>query len=297
MSEKDKHLGVSKSKIKKAVNESQLENTLFQKLDEEDNPHFSSVIKEINDGDKDDYLIKIRPPLFLIHGLLSNISRALSGLKNTKILDNEEWRGREVKYFKKLYPEMVAGHVPFDNAFVMEKIDGEVAGKVLRSNSLDNEKKLEVITDMVSFLKRLHEDSIFHGEPNIHNCIIGKDSDVYWIDFEVEYDDNIQTVEKKARDLEQFTLSVLGAFDEEGEIGLSDEEIIEMIFDEYKDEDVVSFIHSEHCLPLIGPHRIYQFSYNSLGRFYKAQMNIMGYLDKEENSSDLFETLSLSRGE
>lgn len=285
--------GVSETKIKEAVDESQLENTLFQKVDEKENRHFSSVIKEIKDGDKNDYLIKIRPPFFLIHGFLSNISRALSGLKNTKILDNDQWRGREVEYFKKLYPEMVAGHVPFDNAFLMEKIDGKVAGKVLRSKDLDNEEKLGTIRDMIHFLKELHNDDIFHGEPNIHNCIIGEDGDVYWIDFEVEYDEDLSKTEKKTRDLEQFTLSVLGAFEEEGEIGMTDEEMIEMVFDEYGDEEVISFIHSNHCLPLIGPHRIYQFSYNSLGRFYKAQMNIMSYLGREDDS-DFFEMFNLS---
>ena len=286
---------VPEHKVREVVDESQTENTFFQRLKDESHPHFSSVIKEIDGGDNKKYLVKIRPPLFLISGLLSNLSRVVSGLKNTKILDNNQWRKREVEYFKKLYPEMVANHVPFENAFLMEKIDGEVAGKVLRSHGRKDEEKKDAILNMVDFLGRLHKRDIFHGEPNIHNCIIGDDGDVYWIDFEVEYDDDLSDVEKRARDLEQFTLSVLGAFEEEGEIGMDDDEIIEIIFDKYGDEDVISFIHSEHCLPLIGPHRIYQFSYNSLGRFYRAQINLMSYLGKEDDF-DLMELLNLSSG-
>lgn len=284
---KEDHQGkvskVSASEIEEAIDDSYLDTTFFQKAGESENVHFSSVIKEIEGEDEKTYLVKIRPPLFFLHGLLSNISRALSGIKNTKIMDNEEWLKREVEHFKELYPEMSADYVQHDNAFLMEKIDGEVAKKVLCSSDIEPSKKSEVICEMADALKLLHEKGKYHGEPNTSNCIIDEEGEVYWIDFETQYDESLTDLEKRARDLEQLLLSVLVSFREEGEIGMEDNEIIEIIFDEYGDEDVLSLIKEDTSFPLVGPHRIFQFSSDSLIRFYQAQWNIMDYLGNNWN--------------
>ncbi len=275
-----KDLKVPVSEIRKVVEESRSKVNLFQNMEDENCMNFSSVIKEIKDEDSS-YLVKIRPPVFLISGLLSNFSRIISGLKNTKILDNKRWKEREVESLKKIYPEMVADHKPFENAVLMEKINGEPAAEVLRSDISDEEKE-DIILDMARVLRKLHDMDVFHGEPNTNNCIIGEDEKIYWIDFEVVYDEDLHEKEKKAKDLEQFILSVLGSFDEEGEIGIDDREIIERIFREYGDDEIQSIVRHYHSLPLIGPYRIYQFSFNSLGRFYRAQINFMEYLGLRE---------------
>ncbi|MFP4116441.1 MAG: hypothetical protein ACLFQ8_01725 [Candidatus Aenigmatarchaeota archaeon] len=291
-SDKAKNPKIPESEVKRAVEESYLSNTISQNSDCE-NAHFSSVIKEIDGEDEETYLVKIRPPLFSIYGLLSNLSRAFSGINNTKIMDNEKWVRREVEHFKELYPEMVADDVDLENAFLMEKIDGEVASRVLSSVHVDPEEKVEVIREMTKALKLLHEKDRFHGEPNTENCIIGDDGDVYWIDFETEYDESLKEEEKRAKDLEQLMLSVLGAFNEEGEVGMDDKEIIEKILEVYDDEEIISVVENDPSLPLIGPHRVYQFSCNSVMRFYRAQKNIMDYFDDTEKL-DLEDIFSFS---
>lgn len=288
---REKRMEFSLSDVEKAVEGSQFDMTFFQDSDDAENIHFSSVVKEV-DGDEDGtYLVKIRPPLFFLHGFLSNISRALSGIKNNKILDNEEWLKREVEHLRELYPEMKADYVPHDNAFLMEKIDGEVARNILSSEKVDTGKKRKVITELTEALKLLHDKGIYHGEPNTGNCMIGEDGEVYWIDFETQYDESLSDEEKSARDLEQFILSVLGNFKEEGEIGMDDDEIIEEIFETYGNKEIMGVIKKDPCLPLVGPHRVYQFSCDSLLRFYEAQRSIMNYLDDGRglDLSEIFE--------
>lgn len=278
--EKDKkHIDdILLTEIEKKIDESQFESPLFSVEGDEDHKHFSSVIKEIKDGKDNSHLVKIRPPLFLLSGLLSNISRKLSGMENLKILNNRRWRARELEHLKELHPHLFTAETDYDNAFLVEKIEGDVAYQLLRSWDLSNKEKKQVIEEITKGLKNLHEKELFHGEPTTQNCILGDDGEVYWIDFEIEYNKDIDSIEKKARDLEQLTLSILGAFEEEGEIGCDDRVLIDFIVSTYDSEEVVSlFVQNPH-LPLIGPHRVYQFSFVSLYRFYQVQLNVMEYL-------------------
>ncbi len=263
------------TEIEKKIDESQFESPLFSVEGNQDHKHFSSVIKEIKDGKDNSHLVKIRPPLFLLSGLLSNISRKLSGMENLKILDNRRWSSRELEHLKELHPQLFTAETEYDNAFLMEKIDGDVAFQLLRSPDISNEKKKMVIVEITEALKNLHEKELYHGEPTTQNCILGDDGEVYWIDFEIEYNKDISDLEKKARDLEQLTLSIMGAFEEEGEIGMDDSELVELVFDSYNSEEVVTMFCQNPHLPLLGPHRVYQFSFVSLYRFYQVQMTIM----------------------
>ena len=265
-------------KLAKKIDESQYENTFFSQVDGKNHSHFGSVIKEIKDADENTHLVKIRPPLFLLSGILSNISRKLSGMENLKILDNKRWQAREVDRLKDLHPELFSQETEYENAFLMEKIEGEVPYEVLTSEYADNGKKLEVIKKLVKALKNIHDKDLYHGEPTTQNCILGDEGDIYWIDFEIEYHEDLTSLEIKARDLEQLTMSLLGAFEEEGDIGMTDKELVELIFDLYGDQEVVSTFSNNPKLPLFGPHRIFQLSFVSLKRFYQAQVNLLDYL-------------------
>ena len=260
------------------IEESQYKSTLFQKESNNSYPHFSSIIKEIKDGEENSHLVKIRPPLFLLSGFLSNISRKLSGMDNLKILDNERWRRREIEYLQNIHPDLISSETPYDNAFLMEKIEGDVLFDVLQSEDTSDEKKKEVIGKVVKALKNIHKRGLLHGEPTTQNCILGENGDIYWIDFEIEYHEDLNETERKSRDLEQLTLSLLGAFEEEGELGISDKEIIDMIFKTYGDKEVISNMINNPHLPLIGPYRVYQLSIVSVIRFYQAQINLMDYI-------------------
>ncbi|MGM0511060.1 MAG: lipopolysaccharide kinase InaA family protein [Thermoplasmatota archaeon] len=266
------------TEIEKKIDESQFESPLFSVEKDQDHKHFSSVIKEIKDGKDNSHLVKIRPPLFLLSGLLSNISRKLSGMDNLKILDNRRWRSRELEHLKELHPHLFTAETEYDNAFLMEKIEGDVAFQLLRSSEISEQGKKRIIVEITEALKNLHERELYHGEPTTQNCILGDDGEVYWIDFEIEYNQDISDLEKKARDLEQLTLSIIGAFEEEGEIGLDDKELVKLIFHSYDSEEVVALFCQNPHLPLLGPHRVYQFSFVSLYRFYQVQLNIMEYL-------------------
>jgi len=263
------------TEIEKKIDESQFESPLFSVEGDQDHKHFSSVIKEIKDGKDNSHLVKIRPPLFLLSGLLSNISRKLSGMDNLKILDNRRWRSRELEHLKELHPHLFTAETDYDNAFLMEKIEGDVAFQLLRSSKISEQGKKKIIIEITEALKNLHERELYHGEPTTQNCILGNDGEVYWIDFEIEYNQDISDLEKKARDLEQLTLSIMGAFEEEGEIGLDDKELVKLIFGSYDSEEVVTMFCQNPHLPLLGPHRVYQFSFVSLYRFYQVQLNIM----------------------
>ncbi|MFW6304280.1 MAG: hypothetical protein ACOC1V_00705 [Candidatus Saliniplasma sp.] len=260
------------------VEESQLESPFFRKLDGKNHTHFGSVIKEIKDGEDNTHLVKIRPPLFLLSGILSNISRKLSGMENLKILDNRRWQTREVDQLKNLHPELFSQVTEFENAFLVEKIQGEVAFEILTSEDVSNDKKIEIIKKIIKGLKNIHDKDLYHGEPTTQNCILGDNGDIYWIDFEIEYHEDLSNLERKAKDLEQLTLSILGVFEEEGQVGMDDGELVKMIFDIYGDKDVISTFSNNPSLPLFGPHRVFQLSFISLKRFYQVQINLIDYL-------------------
>lgn len=275
---KEKGTDIPLDELAEKIDESQFESTFFNTEEDSNYSHFSSVIKEIKDGAKNSHLVKIRPPLFLLSGFLSNISRKISGMDNLKILDNDRWKSREVKHLQDLHPQLISSETDHDNAFVVEKIDGDVAYEILCSDEVDNEKKIDTITKIAGSLKDIHDQDLYHGEPTTQNCILGDDGDIYWIDFEIEYHQDLRKAEEKARDLEQLTLSILGAFEEEGDVGIDDHKLTELIFESYGDEEVVSnFVNNPH-LPLIGPHRVYQFSFVSVKRFYQVQINLLDHL-------------------
>ena len=265
-------------KLADKIEESQLESPFFRKIEGQNHTHFSSVIKEIKDAEENTHLVKIRPPLFLLSGILSNISRKLSGMENLKILDNKRWQEREVEQLKSLHPEVFSEETEYENAFLVEKIQGKVAFEILISDDFSKEEKIDVIKKMIKGLKNIHKKDLYHGEPTTQNCILGDDGDIYWIDFEIEYHEDLSDMEREARDLEQLTLSILGAFEEEGDVGVQDGELIEMIFDIYGDQDVISTFTNNPSLPLFGPHRVFQLSFVSLKRFYQAQINLIDYL-------------------
>ncbi|MGM0405518.1 MAG: hypothetical protein ACQEQM_05190 [Thermoplasmatota archaeon] len=265
-------------KLANRVEESQLESTFFRKVEGQNHTHFSSVIKEIKDAEDNTHLVKIRPPLFLLSGILSNISRKLSGMENLKILDNKRWQEREVEQLRCLHPEIFSQETEYENAFLVEKIQGKVAFEILISDDFSNEEKIDVIKKMIKGLKNIHHKDLYHGEPTTQNCILGDDGDIYWIDFEIEYHEDLSDLEREAKDIEQLTLSILGAFEKEGDVGIADAELIEMIFDIYGDKDVISTFTNNPSLPLFGPHRVFQLSFVSLKRFYQVQINLIDYL-------------------
>lgn len=268
---------VSEEELKEIIEDSKFESTMFQQIEEGSYPHFGSVIREVKDGDEKSYLIKIRPPLFYLNGLLSNLTRVFSGLRNLKILDNNRWRKREVEYLKKVHPELLCSETGHENAFLIEKIDGESVYDVLRSE-LEKREKEKVLKDLGRALGLLHKKNVYHGEPNTKNCLRNEKGEIYWIDFEVEYHEDLNDREKAARDLEQLVLSVLGAFEEENEIGLEDGEIVELVLENYGNNEVIEEFTQNPRTPFLGPHRMFQLSMSSLTRFYEAQFSLMDYL-------------------
>ncbi|MBS3817059.1 MAG: hypothetical protein KGY76_05805 [Candidatus Thermoplasmatota archaeon] len=270
-------------KISEKVDESTFESPFFNKELNNSYGHFSSVIKEIKDGKSgNSHLIKIRPPLFYLNGILSNFSRLLSGTSSRKILDNDRWRHREKEYLKSLNPDLEISHTGRENAISMEKIDGEVPFDLLQNPDIDENEKIKTILKLGEGLADIHEKDLYHGEPNTQNCIVTRSGEVYWIDFEIEYHQDLDLIEKKANDLEQLILSVMGAFEEEGEIGLDDEELIELILESYEDEDIISQFLNNTNVPLIGPYRMIQLSFTSAYRFYQAQINLLRYINDWE---------------
>ncbi|MFO7792667.1 MAG: hypothetical protein R6W73_06780 [Candidatus Saliniplasma sp.] len=270
-------------KLADKIEESQLESPFFRKIEGQNHTHFGSVIKEIKDAEENTHLVKIRPPLFLLSGILSNISRKLSGMENLKILDNKRWKNREVDQLNNLHPDLFSQETEYENAFLVEKIQGEVAFEVLTSKDISNEDKIELIIKMIKGLKSIHHKDLYHGEPTTQNCILGDDGDIYWIDFEIEYHDDLSDLEKEARDLEQLTMSILGVFEDEGEIGMDDKELIEMIFELYGNNEVIFTFSNNPSLPLFGPHRVFQLSFVSVRRFYQVQINLIDYLREYSN--------------
>lgn len=283
MKEKDRAKKAFWEEITDLVDQSNFETTFFNKEENNTYGHFSSVIKEVKDGKTGrSHLVKIRPPLFYLNGLLSNLSRFISGTSSRKILDNDRWRERELEYLESLNPNIESGQTTHDNAILVEKIDGRVAYDILRDEDIGWEKKFNTIIEIAEGLTDIHERDLYHGEPNTQNCIVTKDGEIYWIDFEIEYHEDLSLIEKKANDLEQLTLSLMGAFEDEGELGLTDEELIDLILDSYGDEKVIShFLHHAN-IPLIGPYRIVQLSFTSAPRFYQAQLNLMRYINDWE---------------
>jgi len=283
MKEKDRAKKAFWEEITDLVDESNFETTFFNKEENNTYGHFSSVIKEVKDGKTGrSHLVKIRPPLFYLNGLLSNLSRFISSTSSRKILDNDRWRERELEYLESLNPNIESGLTDHDNAILVEKIDGRVAYDILREENLEWEKRFKTIIQIAEGLADIHEKDLYHGEPNTQNCIVADDGEIYWIDFEIEYHEDLSLLEKKANDLEQLTLSLMGAFEDEGEIGLTDEELIDLILDSYGDEETIShFLHHAN-IPLIGPYRIVQLSFTSAPRFYQAQMNLMRYINDWE---------------
>lgn len=284
----------SKRKVKKAVNadlkekidECTFESPFFNKEENNSYGHFSSVIKEIKDGEGGtSHLVKIRPPLFYLNGILSNLSRLLSSTGSRKILDNERWRLREKEYLKTLNPDFEIDDTEHENAILMEKIEGEVAYDLLSSEEVSDEEKLKIIKDISDGMNDIHQRNLYHGEPNTQNCLISEDGEVYWIDFEIEYHEDLSLLEKKTKDLEQMALSMMGAFKEEGEIGLDDEELIDFILESYGGDDVISYFMNNAHIPLLGPYRIYQLSFSSAYRFYQVQVNVMKYLNSWESET------------
>jgi len=279
----DKKEDLLRHRINELIEESNFEAPFFQKESNNSYGHFGSIIKEIEDGKTGrSHLVKIRPPLFYLNGILSNFSRLLSGTSSRKILDNERWRRREKQYLKYLNPDIDVDHTHQDNAIMVEKIDGRVAYDIFGDQDIDKKEKLDTIIKLAEALEDIHEKDLYHGEPNTQNCIIADDGEIYWIDFEIEYHEDLTMIEKKANDLEQLIFSMMGAFEEEGEIGLDDQELIELILESYGDEEVVShFIHNPN-IPIIGPYRMVQLSFRSPYRFYEAQLNLLKYLNDWE---------------
>jgi len=268
------------------IDECTFESTFFNKEKNNSYGHFSSVIKEIKDGEGGtSHLVKIRPPLFYLNGILSNISRLLSSTESRKILDNKRWSLREKEYLKSINPDFEIDNTVHDNAILMEKIDGEVAYDILKSDDLGKKEKLDTIQKISKGLRDIHQKDLYHGEPNTQNCLVTSEGEIYWIDFEIEYHEDLSLIEKKAKDLEQMLLSILGAFEEEGENGidLSDEELIDFILEAYEDEDVIShFLNNAH-VPFFAPYRIYQLAFSSAYRFYQVQINLLKYLNSWES--------------
>ncbi|MFP3871642.1 MAG: hypothetical protein ACOCTR_02445 [Candidatus Natronoplasma sp.] len=266
--------------ITQIIDKSNFESPFFKKESNNSYGHFSSIIKEIRDGKTGkSHLVKIRPPLFYLNGVLSNLSRLLSGTSSRKILDNDRWRKREIQYLKNLNPDIEIGQTPQDNAIMMEKINGKVAYDILRDEDLDRKKKLKTIIDLSEALEDIHEKDLYHGEPNTQNCIVAEDGEIYWIDFEIEYHEDLTLIEKKANDLEQLIFSIMGAFEREGEIGLDDEQLIELVLESYGDEDVITHFINNPNFPIIGPYRMVQLTFSSPYRFYEAQLNLLKYLN------------------
>jgi len=284
MSEKDSVKKKFLDEISEKVEDSTFESPFFNKEVNNSYGHFGSVIKEIEDGESGkSHLVKIRPPLFYLSGLLSNFSRLLSSTSSRKILDNDRWRKREKEYLQSLNPELDIQHTSHENAILMEKIDGRVAYDILQDLELDRKYKLDIIVKLAEALKDIHKRDIYHGEPNTQNCIVADSGDIYWIDFEIEYHEELSLIEKKANDLEQLIFSIMGAFEseeeEKKEVGLDDEELLELILDSYGDKEVVSQFLNNPNLPLIGPYRIFQLSFSSAYRFYETQLNLLKYIN------------------
>jgi len=264
------------------IDECTFESTFFNKEKNNSYGHFSSIIKEIKDGKGGtSHLVKIRPPLFYLNGILSNISRLLSSTGSRKILDNRRWSIREKEYLKSINPDFEIDDTVYDNAILMEKIDGKVAYDILTSDELSKEEKLNTIQKITKGLRDIHKKDLYHGEPNTQNCLVTEEGEIYWIDFEIEYHEDLSLIEKKAKDLEQMLLSILGAFEEEGENGidLSDEELIDFILESYEDEDVISYFLNNAHVPFFAPYRIYQLAFSSAYRFYQVQINLLKYLN------------------
>ncbi|MEF8848153.1 MAG: lipopolysaccharide kinase InaA family protein [Candidatus Thermoplasmatota archaeon] len=262
--------------------ESLFESPFFKKEENNSYGHFSSVIKEIKDGNDGVHLVKIRPLFFYLSGVLSNISRVLSGSGTRKILDNRRWRRREISCMQAIHPELKINATPYLNSILVEKIHGKVVYDVLRDDKLVDDVKKDVIIKMAEGLKEIHDKDLYHGEPNTQNCILSDDDDeLYWIDFEIEYFEHLSLKEKKAKDLEQLILSVLGAFEEENTINMDDFEIIDLIFNRYNDDEIKNVFLKTHTLPSITPLRVYQLSFSSTLRFYECQLKLLEYIDKK----------------
>lgn len=284
MGSREKPEKIVSADLAEKIDESTFQSTFFNKEKNNSYGHFSSVIKEVQDGEGGkSHLVKIRPPLFYLNGILSNLSRLLSSTGSRKILDNERWSLREKEYLKTLNPDVEIDDTEHDNAIMMEKIEGEVAYDLLSSKEIDNEDKLKIIQKISRGLNNIHQRDLYHGEPNTQNCLISEEGDIYWIDFEIEYHEDLSLLEKKTKDLEQMSLSMMGAFEEEGEIGIDDEELLEFILETYGDEEVISYFLNNAHVPLIGPYRIYQLSFTSAYRFYQVQVNILKYLNSWES--------------
>ncbi|MEF8831915.1 MAG: lipopolysaccharide kinase InaA family protein [Candidatus Thermoplasmatota archaeon] len=284
-SKEDSGKKVSKLDLAQKIDECTFENTFFNKEKNNSYGHFSSVIKEIKDGEGGtSHLVKIRPPLFYLNGILSNLSRLLSSTGSRKILDNRRWSIREKEYLKSINPDFEIDDTVHENAILMEKIDGEVAYDILTSDEISGEEKLDTIQKISKGLRAIHQKNLYHGEPNTQNCLINEEGEIYWIDFEIEYHQDLSLIEKKAKDLEQMLLSMMGAFEEEEkEIDLDDEELIDFILESYGDQDVIShFLNNAH-VPFFAPYRIYQLAFSSAYRFYQVQLNLMKYLNAWES--------------
>ncbi|MEF8879490.1 MAG: lipopolysaccharide kinase InaA family protein [Candidatus Thermoplasmatota archaeon] len=272
---------VSSAEIDRLNKESIFETPFFNKEENNSYGHFGSVIKEIKDGNDGTHLVKIRPPFFLLGGALSNITRILSGTKTRKILDHKKWQNREISCIKSLYPDLKINATPYVNSILIEKIDGKVAYDILRDDKICNDEKKNIIIKIAKGLRDIHEKDLYHGEPNTQNCIISNEDELYWIDFEIEYFDNLASEEKKANDLEQLLFSILGAFEKEGEIGIGDHEMIDIILDSYGDEEIKQIFLDNPNLPSIAPSRMYQLSFSSAYRFYQSQLKLMEYVEEK----------------
>ncbi|MBS3781273.1 MAG: hypothetical protein KGY66_00575 [Candidatus Thermoplasmatota archaeon] len=287
-SKKDTKKKLSGVDLAQKIDDCTFESTFFNKEENNSYGHFSSVIKEIKDGEGGtSHLVKIRPPLFYLNGILSNISRLLSSTSSRKILDNKRWSLREKEYLEAINPDFEIDDTVYDNAILMEKIDGKVAYDILDSDEVTKKEKLYAIQKISKGLMEIHHKDLYHGEPNTQNCLVTEEGEVYWIDFEIEYHEELSLIEKKAKDLEQMLLSILGAFEEEEErsIGLDDEELIDFILESYGDEDVIShFLNNAH-VPFFAPYRIYQLAFCSAYRFYQVQINLLKYLNSWESES------------
>ncbi len=285
-SKQDSEKKISEIDLAQKIDECTFESTFFNREKNNSYGHFSSVIKEIKDGEGGtSHLVKIRPPLFYLNGVLSNISRLLSSTGSRKILDNRRWSLREKEYLKSINKDFEIDDTVHDNAILMEKIDGRVAYDILTSEKKSKKEKLDAIEEISEGLRDIHKKDLYHGEPNTQNCLITEDGEIYWIDFEIEYHEDLSLIEKKAKDLEQMLLSMLGAFEDEGErgIGMDDEELIDFILDSYGDEEVISYFLNNAHIPFFAPYRIYQLAFSSAYRFYQVQMNLLKYLNSWES--------------
>jgi len=275
---------ISSIDLAQKIDECTFESTFFKKEKNNSYGHFSSVIKEIKDGEGGtSHLVKIRPPLFYLNGVLSNISRLLSSTGSRKILDNKRWSLREEEYLRNINPDFEIDDTIHDNAIMMEKIDGKVAYDILTSDEKSKDEKVSTIKKISEGLKDIHKKDLYHGEPNTQNCLINDDGEIYWIDFEIEYHEDLSLLEKKAKDLEQMLLSMMGAFEEEKEIGFDDEELIDLILESYGDQDVISYFLNNAHVPFFAPYRIYQLAFSSAYRFYQVQISLLKYLNSWES--------------